>query len=437
MLIVTLLNISSCSDKDDKYDEKKAILAIEDTNPLEIDKSLEDQKVSIPKEKNTTYYDQSFFYNNEIENFQFTPLKNKKNKFLNKKKQIWSGYKGFYKDRYVFEPIIYNDKIFLLDPSGILTSYELNSKKRIYKKRIFPKTYFKNYQNPRLSIQNNRLFAIAGIDKVFAIDPKDGEIIWSKKILAIPISTIASDGKNIYFSTDNNKTYALDFQDGKIEWISSSFDQPTAIFGSAKPLINKNKLIISYSNGEINCLNKNNGELLWSQNLNLNKAVNSNFYLNDIDATPKIKDNTLFASGNGGIFMAINLDNGKYIWKKRLATISDFWLTKDYIFTINNENKLIALTQKDGKVKYVIQLDLQKDPNDPETKIIYNGIAMIGGKLLLTNENSEILVANPQNGEIEQKMKLRQRVFHSPIAINGKIILHTVGKYSINLMEIW
>lgn len=434
LLVLALASLSACSDKDEKYDKKNAILAIETTNPFEIDKTLAKQKIQIPSQKNLTHYNQSLAYNNTVENFKFTPLNNQK--FINKKKQFWSGYKGLHHDRYVFEPIINDNKIYLLDASGILTAYDLTTKNRIYKKRIFPTRYFKNYQNPRLSLHNGRLFAIAGINQIFAINSQNGEIIWDKKILSIPLSTIVSDGRNIYFATDNNKTYALNFDSGKIEWISSSYISDTAIFGSAKPLISGNKIIISYSSGEVNCLNKNNGNILWTQNLNLNKAVNSNFYLNDIDATPKIKNDKLFIVGNGGLMMAINLQNGKFTWRKRLASITDFWLADDFIFLIDNDDKLISLSQKTGNVKYVSQLEKYRDEDDPKSKNIYNGIIMAGGKLILGSER-QILVANPQNGEIEQTINLRQKSFHPPIAINGKIILHTVGRYTINLMEIW
>ncbi len=434
LLVFILAGLSACADKEDKYDKDKAVLAIASHDSLEINPTLTKQKIKIPQEKNLSHYDQSLAYNNKIENFKFTPLNDEK--FLNKKKQFWSGYRGLYHDRYVFEPVITDDKIYLLDASGILTAYNLETKKRIYKQRIFPTRYFRNYQNPRLSLHNNRLFAIAGTNQIYAINPKNGEIIWDKEILAIPFSTIASDGKNIYFATDSNKTYALNFDDGKIEWISSSYPSDTAIFGSAKPLISGNKLIISYSSGELNCLNKNNGETLWTQNLNLNKAVNSNFYLNDIDATPKIKDGKLFAIGNGGLMMAINLQNGKFIWKKRLASITDFWIASDFIFLIDNDDKLICLSQKTGDVKYVSQLEKYRNENNPKSKNIYNGIIMAGGKLILANQR-EVLVANPQDGTVEQTIYLRQKSFHTPIVINGKIILHSVGKYSINLMEIW
>lgn len=436
-LILSIFFItSSCKDKNDDYDKDKAVLAIEDINFLKIDESLKDVVIETPVEENLKYYDQTVSYNQGIENFAFKPIPNKKNKFLTEKSNIWYGFKGASDKRHIFEPVIHGDKIFMIRPSGVLTAYNLNSKEKIYKKRVFPKKYFSDYLDPKISFSNDRIFAIAGINKVVAINPSNGRVVWSKQILSIPTSAIVSDGKNIYFSTNDNKTYALNFEDGKIEWISSSFAQETAIIGSAKPIIYGNKLIIGYSNGEVNCLNKENGETLWTQNLNLNKAVNSNFYLNDVDATPRIKNNILFVSGNGGLMMAISINNGKYIWKKRIAAISDFWLASDFIFILNNDNKLIALSQKNGGIKYISQLTTYKKIKEPETKIIYNGIIMAGGKLLLTNETSQILVVNPQDGSIAQTYKIGDRVFHSPILIDGKIILHTLGRYSFNLLEV-
>ena len=34
--------------------------------------------------------------------------------------------------------------------------------------------------------------------------------------------------------------------------------------------------------------------------------------------------------------MAINADNGNYLWKKEIAGITDFWLAGDFLFVINN-----------------------------------------------------------------------------------------------------
>ncbi len=281
------------------------------------------------------------------------------------------------------------------------------------------------------------IFAISGTNEIAAIKASDGQKIWSRKILSIPISTIATDAKNIYFLTNDNKIYALDNNNGKIEWISSSSSNPTVIKGSAQPIIHQKQLIIGFSNGEIAAFDKNNGQQLWKQQLHINQPTNSDFYLNDIDATPKIANDVIFTSGNGSYFSAINAKNGQILWQQRISTINNFHLAGGFIFVIDNDNKLICLSQKNGKIKYIKQLKLLEDEDEPESKIIYISINMIGDKLIAADELSNLTVINPQNGKIEQIYKTGDKLFHEPIVVDGKIILHTLGAFTINLLKIW
>lgn len=438
-LLLTYLCIfaQSCSE-DQTYDKEKAVLAFSKDYNLEIDESLKNIEIEIPNQiQSGTHNASDYSSNQEIENYFFLPKQNKKNKFLNKSKQIWSGYRPAFKKRFVFEPAIINNTAYLLDAKGILSAYNLEDNKRIYKNRLFKRRYLKSYQTPKINYSNEKIYAIAGSNEIVAADAKTGKIIWKKTILSIPISKPTASENLVYITTNDNKTYALKTSNGDLAWVTSGVERPTAIFGSSAPIIHENKLIVTYASGEIYALNKENGEILWSKSLNQNRAVDSDFYLNDIDATPIIRNNTIYAIGNGGLMMAININNGNYIWRKELASISDFWAASGFLYLIDNENRLIAIQQKDGAIKFISQLPEYRDDEELDSKIIYNGLIMAGDKLIISESRGRILVANPQNGKIEQTFKLKQKIFHSPIVINGKIILHAVGRYTINLIEIW
>ena len=395
-----VMALGAC-DKEKDYDKTKAVSAFALTEQLVVDPLLEPIAVKIPAQvANKNWGISANVLNQSIENFAFAPLTGSK-KFLNKNLQIWSGYRPSFSDRFVFAPIIKDEKIFLLDASGILASYCLEGKEKLWENRIFPRHYLKNYQNPRLGYFDGKIFAIAGSNQIVAASEVDGKILWSKTILSLPVSTPISDGKLVYFTTNDNKTYALDASNGKLEWVSAGINKPTAIFGSASPVIYKNSLIVAYSSGEVYALNKNSGEPLWSQDLNLNKAINSDFYLNDIDATPIVKDDTVYSIGNGGLMMAIDAKNGRYLWKKEIAGIADFWLAGEFLYVINNDDKLVALRRKSGGVKWISQLPNFTKEKKPETKVIYNGVILAGDKLLVSDSRGKVLVASPFDGKIE------------------------------------
>lgn len=428
--------IFSCN-KDDEYDKTKAISAFAIIDQVAVDSSLQNVAITIPAQKSSSEWTSSASnINQEIENFAFTPNATGK-KFLSGSSEIWSGSRPyFFSDRFVFEPIIKNNKIYLLDARGVLNCYDLTTKKKIWAKRAFARRLLKLYQNPKIGYFEDKIFAIAGSNVVVALSADSGETLWSKTISSVPVSTPVSDGNMVFVTTNDNKTYALDIADGKLIWVASGINKTTAIFGAANPVIYKNLLLVSYSSGEIYALNKNTSEAVWSQDLNLNKAGNSDFYLNDVDATLIIKKDTIYAIGNGGLMMAINLKNGTYLWKKEIAGITNFWITDDFIYVVNNDDKLLALYKKTGAVKWVEQLPNYKNAKKPETKIIYSGVVMAGDKLLITDSRGKLLLASPFDGKIEQIFNIGGKIFHSPVVVNGKIYLHVLGSYTVNLAEI-
>lgn len=439
--------LSSCANKDKDYDKEKAISAFAAVDSLKIDESLKNKEISIPKaKKNSSFNGSLSFYNQEIENFD----KNfsQKNKFFSNSKTIkfednnlfYSGFGFFSSADFVFNPIILEDRIFTLNSSANLISFDLETGKKNWKTKIFKKNSLKNYSLPKILYkkiaENEIIFAINGINEIAAVNAKNGEIIWQKKISSIPNSSIIADDENIYFTTNDNKLFAIDIKNGDLKWIFSAILLNTAIFGSADPLIYQDKIIAAFSSGEIYLIDKKTGSQIWSQSLNISKAINSDFYLNDIDATPIIKNDIVFAVGNGGLMMAIDAKNGNYIWRKEISTIADYWAAGEFLFLINNENKLMAIEQKTGKIKWLSQLPKQKKEKKAETKFIYNNVVMIDSKLMISRSDGVLLIASPFDGSIEFEFDIGEKIYHSPIIVGDKIYFHKIEKFSSKLIEI-
>ncbi len=438
-LVIFFLN--SCK-KDVEYDKAKAVLAFEMVDKIKLDNSLQKTSIAIPAQQKNNFWSGSLSgQNTKIENFAKN-FNQKKSLFfsqkiaLKKSSSFWSFYSGNFSDRFVFSPIIKNNKIFILDTAGTLTKFDLKHDKKIWSKRVFPRNFLKNYQTPKIGYGGGKIFAIAGINKIAAIDEKDGKILWSKEISSIPVSTPICDENFVYLSTNDNKLYALNQKDGELQWLQSGILRPTAIFGAADLVIYRDLIVAGYSSGEIYAVDKKTGESLWSNNLNLSRATTSDFYLNDIDATPVAKDGVIYSIGNGGLMMAINADNGNYLWKKEIAGITDFWLAGDFLFVINNDNKLVAIHKKTGGIKWISQLPNLKNPKKPQTKFIYSGVVMAGDKLLISRLDGELLIVSPINGELEKTFEIGKKISHLPVIVGGKIYFYILGKFFAELVEI-
>jgi outer membrane protein assembly factor BamB len=435
--------LTAC-DKEKEYDKSKAVSAFISVDPIKLDVALENVGIILPKQEKNSFWSGSAAAQNQlIENFEknFTQkdagfFKKTREISLVKSSPAWLFYAGNLSDHFVFSPIIKDKKVFILDTSGALIAKNLESGKKIWSIRVFERKILKNYRSPRIGYGSGKIIATAGINKIAAINEENGEIIWSKEISSIPVSNPVCDEKSVYITTNDNKLYAFDLNSGELNWVQSGINRPTTIFGAADPVLYKDFVVVSYSSGEIYAVKRSNGEALWSQDLNFNKAVNSDFYLNDIDATPLVKNGVVYAIGNGGLMMAIDVKKGNYIWRKRIAGIVDFWGAGEFLFVINNDDKLLAVSKKTGGIKWISQLPDFKDAKKLNTKFIYSGIVMAGGKLVISRADGNVMIVSPFDGKIEKTISLGKRISHSPIVIDGKIYLHTIGRWTIDLIEI-
>lgn len=443
LLIIISAALFSC-DKDKTYDKEKAVSAFIAIDPVRIDEALANVEIKIPPQENIDFSSANpALQNSKIENFKFDFTFSEKGFFkkyqeikLQSSSKFLALYLGDEVDNFVYHPVIFDNKAFIVKTSGMVYAIDLATEKTLWKKSVFAKSFIKNYKTAKISYANGNLFVINGSNQVAALSAETGEVLWVKDLLAIAISTPVSDGKNVFVLTDTNKLYALNNATGELVWMHSGVLKNTAIFGAATPVIYGDFLVVSYSSGEIYALNKNTGESLWTQDLNLNKATSSDFYLNDIDATPLVADNMVYAIGNGGAIAAFDVVSGNYLWRKKIAGITDFWGAGEFLFVINNDNKLIALSKKTGGIKWISQLPDYKKKGKAQTKFIYSGIVMAGDRLMISRSDGEFIIASPENGKIEKTYNIGRRILHAPIIVDGKIYLNSIGGWTNSLIEL-
>lgn len=441
-LLFFLLFFDCSSEK--KYDKSKAIPLISLNQKIEASENLKNFQIVIPQSlNNDSWLGSSSLLNQRIENIA-KDFANEEVGWWNKKNEIkidrtWYKNIFYYEDfakSFVYSPTIINNKIFILDSSGDMTAFSLDTKKKIWHKRIFDKLWLKNYKVAHLGSCHNQLFAIAGVNQIKSVNQDDGNIIWTKDLSVVLNSAPICDEQNIYISSSDNKTFALNYKTGDISWIHYGMPKSLAIFGNSQPVIAGDSLILTYSSGEIFAVNKKTGENLWNNDLNSSRNYSSNFFLSDIDATPLVKDNVVYAVGNGGFMKAISLKNGNEIWQLPIASIIDFWLAGDFLFVINNDNKLLAVYKKTGEIKWFVQLPDFKNPKKINSKYQYIGIVMAGSKLMIARQDGELFIVSPYDGKIEKQYSLNKRILHVPVVLNNKIYFYGMSRFKTKLIEL-
>ena len=136
-----------------------------------------------------------------------------------------------------------------------------------------------------------------------------------------------------------------------------------------------------------------NGEKIWKKNIY--KKIYKKIYKNLSFAIYK---NIIYVSDNIGFIYAINLDNGKLLWIKNhgVPLKSKIKVQNDMIFLMNQDNRLLSFSIKDGSIIW----DIRSISSFIKSQKFLSLAISKQDHLVAVNTAGELMNVNSKNGNI-------------------------------------
>ncbi|MGY6552579.1 MAG: outer membrane protein assembly factor BamB family protein [Erythrobacter sp.] len=321
-------------------------------------------------------------------------------------------------------PVIGSDMLFAVGSDGTIHAFDKKTGARLWdSKSVTTKGTQASAFGGGVSYDNGKLYATNGLGEAKSLDAKSGEILW-KVTPAGPLRgspTIAFG--EVFVMTQDNQIIALGAGDGAVNWLESASTTQSGVFGVAAPAAGQGTVIAGFSSGELNAYRYENGRVLWSDALartNISTAVSA---LTDIDADPIIDSGRVYALGQGGRMAAYELLTGQRIWELNLAGISTPAIAGEWIFTLTDDARLLAIARSSGRVRWISQLQRWKNPKKRENPVFWTGPVLAGGHLWVASSRGEIWKIDATSGESSQFADVKSPVSLPPVVADGHLYL--------------
>ena len=280
-----------------------------------------------------------------------------------------------------------------------------------------------------VSYDNGRVYATNGVGSVSALDAKTGALAWSVRpggpLRGAP--TVA-DG-NVYVMSQDSQIYSLKATDGTTQWSEAATLEIAGVFGTGAPAFAQGTVVAGFASGDLNAYRYENGRQLWNDALSRTSISTSVSSLSDIDAAPVIDEGRVYAVGQGGRMVALELLTGQRIWELNIAGISTPWLAGEWLFVVTDDARLIAIARATGKIRWISQLPRYEDAEDKTGPISWTGPILAGGRLILASSDGRMAYVSPADGTIQSTTKLNRGVSLSPVVANNSLyILDDAGR---------
>ena len=191
----------------------------------------------------------------------------------------------------------------------------------------------------------------------------------------------------------------------------------------AAPAAGQGTVIAGYSSGELVAHRYENGRTLWADALARTSISTSVSSLTDIDADPIIDNGRVYALGQGGRMAAYELVTGQRIWELSLAGISTPAIAGEWIFTLTDDARLLAIARSTGKVRWLTQLAQYRDEEDKKGPIFWTGPVLAGNNLWVASSEGEIYRVSTGEGSASLFYDLDEPVSLAPVVANSTLYI--------------
>jgi outer membrane protein assembly factor BamB len=276
-----------------------------------------------------------------------------------------------------------------------------------------------------VAYDDGKIFVTSGFGVVICMDAKTGRDIWRHDLGMPIVNAPVVNGGRLYVSTHDNHFYALAEADGRQLWDHQGITESAGILASTNAAVAGETVIAPYTSGEVFALRAQNGQVGWSDVLSRSGHVTALSQLDDIAGRPVIDRGVVYAISQSGLMAAFSMNTGERLWTREIAGIQTPWAAGDYVYVLDVNSRLICLTRKEGKVRWIHQLPQYENPEKKRDPILWAGPVLVSDKLIVTSSNGYAQSLSPYDGKLLGRVEIPAGTTIAPVVADGTLYLYT------------
>ena len=321
-------------------------------------------------------------------------------------------------------PVVANNKVFTIDTVGTVRAFDGRTGAQLWASQTpGDRGNQASLYGGGIAFDNGRIYATNGLGYVAALDERNGGQLWQVRpggpLRGAP--TVADNA--LYVVSQDNQIYSLSEANGATNWTQAASLEIAGIFGSAAPAVGQGTVVSGFSSGELNAYRYENGRQVWSDTLQRTSIRTSVSSLSDVDADPVIDNGQVFAVGQGGRMVALDILTGQRLWELNIAGIDTPWVAGDWIFVITDDAKLLCIARSNGHIRWINQLPQFYHPKSKKGEIEYSGPILAGGRLIVAGSNGVLVNVDPVSGSFQSQTNIGAGVSLSPVVANQTLYI--------------
>ena len=231
-------------------------------------------------------------------------------------REIWSrrfaeGHDG----QYLFmTPAVVDDQVFISTANGYVGAYDARIGRRDWWTRLDARLI------AGVGADADQLYVVTRNGKLVALS-QSGERLWEAGLPNESLVPPQSNGRQVIVQTIDGELLAFDSDDGERRWQYDSNMPVLSFRGNATPYVDGSRVVTGFDNGRVVSLDVNTGRVEWQQALGTASGRTELERIVDVDASPVVRDRTVYMTGYQGKVAALTLRSGEERWSRSVSSL--------------------------------------------------------------------------------------------------------------------
>ncbi|WNN47596.1 outer membrane protein assembly factor BamB [Siccibacter colletis] len=378
------------------------------------------RKLLLPGLLSATLLSGCSLFSGEEDVVKMSPLPTVENQFepqTNWSTSVGDGIGDFYSN---LHPAVQDGIAYAADRHGKVKAVNLSDGKEVWSIDLAEKTGFFSANRPALlsggvAVSGSNVYVGSEKAQVYALNIADGSVAWQTKVAGEAISRpVIADGM-VLIHTSNGILQALNENDGAVKW-TVNLDIPSlSLRGESAPATAFGAAIVGGDNGRVSAVLMQQGQMIWQQRISQATGATEIDRLSDVDTTPVVAGNVVYALAYNGNMTALDLRSGQVMWKREIGSVNDFIVDGNRIYLVDQNDRIVALNTEGGVTLWTQSDLLHRNLTSP---VLYNGNLVVG------DSEGYLHWLNTADGRFVAQQKVDSSGLRTePVVAEGKLLI--------------
>lgn len=259
--------------------------------------------------------------------------------------------------------------------------------------------------------------------QIMAFDSNTGAKRWQQQLSGTVLTPALITNNRVILSANDGFLHGLSLQTGQSVWQFATQVPAISVRGSAAPTLLDNKTaLLATADGRLHAVTTDSGLPQWSRRIGVGTGSSEVERMSDVDGTPIIDKNQLFAVSYSGQLLGIDLTSRQVMFVKELASLKSLAVNNQQVIATGLDGKVVAYNRNTGEMLWESEELAYRHLTNP---------VMIGNYIAVGDLDGVVHLFDPASGKIVSRVQTKGAL--SSLQVQGSRLMtqSTSGQVAI------